>query len=107
MKTAGQIKVIELTCECLKGNNVRNITHDCENCRSNNCVVKRQIEDKVISKQNPIACVNCVACRKEKCSLFKYRAENRAKEICDYFEEQEQYIDENSKDFGRMSLYNA
>lgn len=51
--------------------------------------------------------MNCVTCRKEKCSLFKYRAENRAKEICDYFEKQEQYIDENSKEFGKMSIYNA
>lgn len=107
MKTAGQLKEINITCECLRGNNIKNTTHNCKDCKNNNCVVKRQIEDKVVSKQNPIACVNCVTCRKEKCSLFKYRAENRAKEICDYFEEQEQYIDENSKDFGRMSLYNA
>ena len=113
MRTAGQLKVgkqmreVNVTCECLRGNNIKNTTHNCEKCNNNTCVVKRQIKDKVGSRSNPIACVNCVTCKKEKCSLFKYRAENRAKELCDYFEQQEQGIDENSKDFGKMSLYNA
>ena len=105
MRVEGQVKEINLVCECLKCNNLKRETFNCEKCNSSRCIVKRKIEDKVNRTDNPIGCVNCNTCKNPNCNLFKYRAENRAKEICEYFEEQEKYIDERSEDFGKMSIY--
>lgn len=106
MKAEGQIKELNLICECLKWDNVIHKTFDCDKCNNKSCIVKRKIENKVNKTDNPIGCVNCDTCKGENCNLFKYRAENRAKEICEYFKEQEQYIDEESEEFGRLSIYN-
>lgn len=105
MRVEGQVKEINLVCECLKWSSVINKIFECEKCNNSSCVVKRKIEDKVNRTDNPIGCVNCNTCKNPNCSLYKYRVENRAKEMCEYFEEQEQYIDENSKDFGKLSIY--
>lgn len=101
----GQLKEINLVCECLKWDNVINKIFNCDECNNTRCVVKNQIKDKIKNTSNPIGCVNCNKCENENCNLFEHRAENRAKELCDYFKGQEQYINEENEEFGRLSIY--
>ena len=93
---------------------------NCLSCDNMNCVANMEIEERIKSREDPVACENCNSfckdcnkCTNPNCSLYKYRLENRANEMEMYFGEQEKQLigDSNigkyiGEDTTNMVLYN-